>query len=124
MNPMNIISTLSKFSPGPWEILRSKTHGTCWIEDESGRSIVDLYHYYLRESTPERPVCCVKANAEANAHLIVAAPVMFEALSGMVSYLYDDSENSKKIPLHLWNKINDALSLALAIGEDPIGDQS
>lgn len=91
--------SVAAFTQGPWEIIRSATYKSCWIEDESGRSIVDLYHYKLEESSPENPILFIKENAESNARLIVAAPDLYSAVKSLISPF--DGFNHNQLKRHL-----------------------
>ena len=65
---------MSKFTPGPWiisdEYQRPATHST-WIEISTHDSGLPI-------------VSCRFSNQEANAHLIAAAPDMYEALTALL----------------------------------------
>lgn len=67
---------MSKFTKGPWNV-EKPSNGIIWIESDCSGSlgVCDLYHKDRRGGLVN------KENAEANAHLIAAAPCMFEALN-------------------------------------------
>jgi len=64
------MSETPKFTPGPWEVGKSETHGIFWIQ-APGEGVCDLY--IKVDDTTFSPF----RNAEANAHLIAAAPELY-----------------------------------------------
>lgn len=84
-----------KFTAGPWDFVTATEHHGYYIVDEVGTTICDLYTMthpkltsVLSGGTSE-PVSFI--DAEANAHLISAAPDLYEALVntlGLVAIKY------------------------------------
>ena len=71
----------AKHTPGPWQVMGGER--LVWVSAHlAGPSdICDLYHYSAK--APENDGFVLKENAEANAHLIAAAPDLLEALEGL-----------------------------------------
>lgn len=69
----------TKFTPGPWEDV--------WLDDENGW-IKDSRGNYLAEmvTKDEAGLCVPKDEAEANAHLLAAAPELLEACRLALDY--------------------------------------
>mgnify|MGYP003440961289 CR=1 FL=1 len=72
----------TQHTPGPWSAHYNNEGLTVFSPDNVTVAYVDY------DECEERPV-------EANAHLIAAAPAMYEALKGMVS-MYDSLNKSNK----------------------------
>lgn len=72
-------------TPGPWK-WTIESHNNEWaiITDQNGHIIANINS----ESGPDiPPLVSTKMPMEANAHLIAAAPAMYEALQTLVEYL-------------------------------------
>lgn len=64
-----------KFTPGPWEISRYTNYIGYSISAPGAGCIAERWYASEREDAP----------IEANAHLIAAAPEMYEALGAMIA---------------------------------------
>lgn len=96
--------TNTKHTPGPWSAHYNNEGLTVFSPDNVPVAYVDY------DECEERPV-------EANAHLIAAAPAMYEALQWTMQYLRmpnfhpDNSYNSEQWARD-YNKLTDALAQA------------
>ncbi len=70
------MNNTAKHTPGPWEVVGSRI---CTIETDSSRIT-------LAKTEPNGAFAMDETQA-ANAHLIAAAPAMYEALQTLVEYL-------------------------------------
>ena len=104
----------TKFTPGPW-IGAGPSFGDAkprWIdciitqwEDDYG-DVVGICDFQLKQYDEEQ---------EANAHLIAAAPDLYEALERMVGWV-DDWREGKKHPYDDWEFAKAALAKARGEG--------
>ena len=87
-----------KHTPGPWAAMRFTRR---W-------SILDRPSFDDGTPPPLAQTCSVqnKAKEKANAHLIAAAPDMFEALSNL------ENDNGANMPPSAWKLVQDALAKA------------
>jgi hypothetical protein len=83
---------MSKHTPGPWKAIKSADHG---------------YAITKAELNIERELAFVMLN-EANAHLIAAAPEMYEALKAIMDCIPSIAQNN----LPIWQRANAALAKA------------
>ena len=89
----------SKHTPGPWKTWKSelpidRSRITCVYQEESRTIIVDIPH-----------IPWPREEADANAHLIAAAPDLLEACENLEN---DDSA----IPKYAWDMIQAAIAKA------------
>lgn len=86
-------------TPGPWEV-EIHANGCVFITSpntsSSGGDIADLYHTILDAFDGQQIV--TKQNAEANAHLIAAAPDLLEACEEAVEQLWHLAKDKQTNP--------------------------
>ncbi len=71
--------TEAKFTNGKWEVVEESEHHGFYVEDSNGYTVADLYFISkLSEASVNHG-----DNAKANAHLIAAAPEMYEFLESL-----------------------------------------
>lgn len=102
-----------KFTPGPWRIERSNdgedwTRGAWDLVAGKGQDRVVLAS---RAPWSKRAV-----ESEANAHLVAAAPDMFEALARLVAAIYETTPSFTP-------RLEQALDLAVDAAAKAIGDK-
>ena len=73
-------------TPGPWEYVPSTEHHGPYVTTEYGSTVCDCYtmsnlaHASVRNGGDSKPIHFMSEQADANALLIAAAPVMLAAL--------------------------------------------
>lgn len=79
---------MEKFTPGPWEVGPGVNGMPCVRKRTSEHSSLMLFETYYGPGRSE---------GEANAHLIAAAPEMYEALDMLVIVSSDPSANTRHV---------------------------
>jgi hypothetical protein len=73
-------------TPGPWEYVPATEHHGPYVTSAFGSTICDCYTMTrpdalsVRNGGPSKPVAFLAEMADPNAHLIAAAPDLYEAL--------------------------------------------
>lgn len=81
---------MSSFTPGPWEYIASNEHHGPYVACNFGGDICDCYamsnpsSLSVRNGGDSKPIHSQHEMADANAHLIAAAPDLLEALKDIV----------------------------------------
>ena len=81
----------TKFTKGEWGVVRSDGYHGFYVEDSNGYTVADLY---FMSKTSGLSVDHGD-NPEANAHLISAAPLMYEMLKRLSAKQWDASEEEE-----------------------------
>ncbi len=97
----------AKFTNGNWEVVEASEHHGFYVEDSSGYTVADLYFISkLSEASVNHG-----DNVKANAHLIAAAPEMYEMLERFLPYSTFDIDGNET--LHggefKWNEDDDPM---------------
>jgi len=75
------------FTPGPWEVIAACEHHGAYVTSPWGTTLADLYNMSnpsdlsVRNGGSSKPIPFV--DSEANAHLIAAAPELYQALEAL-----------------------------------------
>jgi len=94
---------MSKHTPGPWKVI-------------VGPGAFGKTYYIDAEGYGENPITAVSnnGNAEANAHLISAAPELYETLKELINRLYHNAMAFHELPELMQNELINKGRRALA----------
>ena len=97
----------AQFTPGPWVVKSTD-------EDINTKTIIDSNEFWIAKVLNFNRVSDDIRESQANAHLIAAAPAMYEALSELVKYLREEVADEA---LDTWAPVfKAAMALAQAEG--------
>lgn len=98
-----------KFTPGPWRVIGKK-----YVESTVSQLVASMVVLKGKDLKQEDENAAI---AEANAHLIAAAPEMFEALERLVGVLQSEYASSELTEATKWNVDKALIALTKARGE-------
>ena len=102
----------NKLNTDKWSVVNKNYHHGYYIENEVGETVCDLYF-----KTSLNEVCEHGFMAKEHAHLIAAAPEMYEALANLIERLKDEYLDSGENPNDDIDLLKANYALAKARGE-------